>query len=346
MLKITYVSILLVFINVQLFSQDVILKYNNELISCKITQVDSIGIHYLTFKNQDTLDWSIPLASVRSYEWNDNVYNLSAARDSLTNESNENFLADSANAVSNEAGKVSPYKIEPYNFLYLMDDSVLKVHRLELNQPLMGPSYFMADGKKVDGRFVKFFQNDYGFYSNLMNVKGTYNPEFSLCEVHGKINLFSHVVYSMGTTYGLGSEYYDSGYSDGLYLNWSVTHYYYNKDFGDLKKVNYKNLKTDLADNPESMKYLTDYKRASDNAVLLAITGYTIMTLTTISLINKMNHDPNIYNTNDPNYVPPYMGPHTAGILGGLLLVWSKNIFIDHGSKPEALRKAIESYNN
>lgn len=152
------------------------------------------------------------------------------------------------------------------NFLYLYSDSVIYADRIRL-RPDFGNSFQLrADSRRVPVAQVKFFNNEDGFFANTRKVDFGGFTAFSERIIEGRINLFQRVSYD---TYLYDREY-NKGYrfrnrrDEGVDIRM-----YYNKGYEDLKKVNYHNLKMDMADNAQSMQMLEGYRKSTRNGTIL-----------------------------------------------------------------------------
>ncbi len=104
----------------------------------------------------------------------------------------------------------------------------------------------------------------------------------------------------------------------------------YNKGYSNLKNASYRNLVLDLADNPESIKHLNNYKKQTKRQTMFLVGGLAVGAGTIIALTNKGNKDSSI--------VPYLLGGATS--VGAIF--FSYKILIN---KPKHLEKAIKAYN-
>lgn len=208
---------------------------------------------------------------------------------------------------------------------------------VSFEKPYLGTRHIIADDNKYSLKEVSFYQNVTGLWANTKDVRLSITPEFTQCILRGKINLFE----TQKISYNSGL---NNGYSNpitGMYSH--PTHiqpmgnptktfrYYYNKGLGELKKANYKNLATDLADNPISMEHFTAYKAKNQAQIGLAIAGTVIAAGCLIGLANNGSH----IKSNTPPLV-------IGALVGGGAIIGSYFIYL---SKPKHLHKAIWEYN-
>lgn len=148
------------------------------------------------------------------------------------------------------------------NFIYLYSDSVIYARNITLRSDPFGSWQLRADSRRVPSSQVKFFSNRDGFFANTRKLTIAGVNEFSERIAEGKINLYQRTSYDP-LFYGHHHEY---GHSRQPDLDVRM---YYNKGFGDLKKVSYNNLKSDMVDHPQSMDLLKNYKKSRNTGKLL-----------------------------------------------------------------------------
>ena len=151
---------------------------------------------------------------------------------------------------------------ESKNFLYLYSDSVIHANTIKLRPDFAGYWQLRADSRRIPTEQVKFFNNDDGFFANTRRLKLGGETSFSERIVEGRINVFQEMTYDpflheRGPRYRHRREpVVDLGM-------------YYNKGFGDLKKMNYINLRKDMADHPESINLLNNYRKSMNTSKML-----------------------------------------------------------------------------
>lgn len=106
--------------------------------------------------------------------------------------------------------------------------------------------------------------------------------------------------------------------------SYSYTEEYFSKEGVHIQKANYRNLKLALADNPEAMKYLRDYRRLHYLEIILALTGFGIM-LRGGNLMNNREQG------------------GTITLVRGFMI--ANLAWIPHFMKENKKRKAIKTYN-
>ncbi|MBB2151353.1 hypothetical protein [Pedobacter gandavensis] len=160
---------------------------------------------------------------------------------------------------------------ENQNFLYLYSDSIVYAKKIQLRPDFAGYWQLRVDSRRVPVDQVKFFNNQDGFFANTRKFSLLGETAFSERIVAGKINLFQERSYD---PYAYHSGH---GYGENRYSRASLS-MYYNKGFGDLKKVKYKNLAEDMADHPESMKFLNAYKKSANlSKIMYTAAGASII---------------------------------------------------------------------
>lgn len=146
------------------------------------------------------------------------------------------------------------------NFLYLYSDSIIYAKKILLRPDFSGYWQLRVDSRRVPADQVKFFSNEDGFFANTRRLTFMRDTEFSERIIEGKINVYQERIYD--------PFFYERGYGYGNRYGYARTNVnlsmYYNKGFDDLKKVNYRNLKNDLADHPVSLGYLNSYRKKSN----------------------------------------------------------------------------------
>lgn len=215
---------------------------------------------------------------------------------------------------------------ENENFLYLYSDSIIYAKKIQLRPDFAGYWQLRVDSRRVPVDQVKFFNNQDGFFANTRKLSFIGGTEFSERIVEGKINLYQERPYDP-YAYHRGYGYAENRYSKA---NLSM---YYNKGFGDLKKVKYKNLKEDMADHPESMKFLDDYRKSSNlSKIMYTTAGASIIAGFATLLGGSMKSD------NFKNFAAPtiLMGVGFGFALGG---------FVVQVSGTRNIERAVDSYN-
>ena len=142
---------------------------------------------------------------------------------------------------------------ESKNFLYLYSDSVVYANRVTMRPDYGGFWQIRADSKRFPSTQVKFFSNENGFFANTRKTNFQGAATFSERVITGRINLFQQTVYNEG----IYSRRYSTIGQPPVDLKM-----YYNKGYGNLKKVSYRNLLDDMADRQESLELLGAYRKS------------------------------------------------------------------------------------
>lgn len=153
------------------------------------------------------------------------------------------------------------------NFVYSYEGKLYVCTKVEMVKKIFEPVQIIADGKKLDAAKIKFIRNNEGFFANVQMLSDSYEPEFYPCEKEGKINLFSKY-----TDYGA----FVNPTTGGIQLSGS-TKEYINKGFGNLQKLNYKNVARLTKDNPECVAYLKKVKLARKIRLGTALAGVVVI---------------------------------------------------------------------
>lgn len=225
------------------------------------------------------------------------------------------------------------------NFLYLYSDSIVYAQRIQLRPDYSGYWQLRADSRRVPVDQVKFLNNEEGFFANTRKLTFRGVSEFSERIIEGKINLYQERPYDPYAYDWHHRHSYNSPHPLSLSM-------YYNKGFGDLKKVRYKNLKEDMADHPESMEFLNTYrKNANLSKTLYVSAGVSAVASFTYFLIQG-NRELNSVgkggfgqsSIKSVNFAPAF-------ILLGLSAGFAVGGFVFQTSGPRNIERAIESYN-
>lgn len=228
------------------------------------------------------------------------------------------------------------------DFVYLYSDSVIYADQVRLRPDIMGGWQLKADSRTVPLRNVKFFNGRNGFFANTRKTNILSQNSFSERVLEGKMNLFEEVIYDEGI--------YNPRFGYSSRFNRPVNlRMYYNKGFSDLKKVNYKNLKIDMADNPVSLDFLTAYRRSLNVRNTLYVGAGASVVAGLVSFVISgtkggesseefFNRKPGSFNHKRPNFVPAFT---LLGIGAGL----SVGGFLVHRKASQHLENAVDVYN-
>ena len=157
------------------------------------------------------------------------------------------------------------------NFVYLFSDSLVYANKIRLHPGFNGEWQVRADSRRIPNDRIKFFNNDDGFFANTRRMNALRVSSFSERIIEGRINLYQQNDYEP-TAYGRWNRH-------GRTSNQVLDHrMFYNKGYGDLKKVAYENLYQDMSDDPESMGLLDGYRKSiSSRNILYAAAGASIV---------------------------------------------------------------------
>src|SRR5690606_38001739 len=148
---------------------------------------------------------------------------------------------------------------ESRNFVYLYSDSVIYAKNIRLRHNFFNSLQLRADSKPIPLQKIKFFNNDEGFFANSKGLDAFGKIRLSERIIAGKINLYQERPYSTFDSYRRREH------------NEVDVRMFYNKAYGNLKKVNYANLAVDMADNTESMDFLRSYRKNMNTSKALYI---------------------------------------------------------------------------
>ena len=178
------------------------------------------------------------------------------------------------------------------NFIYLFSDSLIYANSIKLRPDFANVLQLRVDSRRVPTAQVKFFNNEDGFFANTRKFNFFGANEFSERIITGRINFYRQFTYD---PYG-----YNRSYRFRNRQNESVdVRMFYNKGYGDLKKVNYANLKQDMADSAESMDLLEGYKKKLNTSRILYGTAGASILAGLISFVVNAKQNQNM---------PPFIG--------------------------------------
>lgn len=182
------------------------------------------------------------------------------------------------------------------------------------------------------------------FFANTRKQTLISNAEFAERIVEGKINLFQEVSYQPYLNdYNYRSRYRPQGTVD--------IRMYYNKGFEDLKKVSYQNLKTDMANNQESMYFLKNYRKSINTCTALYVrAGASIVASLITFLVTGRNGQKFTGSAGFPgqNFAPePFKSPNYTGsyVLMGLGTGLAIGGYVVNAAGSRHLENAVNAYN-
>ncbi|MFA4869010.1 MAG: hypothetical protein WC623_12465 [Pedobacter sp.] len=219
---------------------------------------------------------------------------------------------------------------ESRNFLYLYSDSVIYAKDIKLRPDFAGNMRIRVDSRSFPTAQVKFFSSKEGFFANTRKLGIMKYGDFSERIVEGRINVFqerklsySHFIYDANS-----NPHFIHNPEPSININM-----YYNKGYGDLKKLNYKNLKNDIADNPESIEMLYAYRKSMNTSNVL----YTAASISIIAgIISVISNGKNSYSKTN----------FTTGLsLAVVGLGFATGGYLNSVSAGRKLEDAIDIYN-
>lgn len=218
-------------------------------------------------------------------------------------------------------------------FVYLFTGEKINSDVVEFRDQFMGSGYFHVGNEQYSADLVKFYKDSKGFYANTKKLNMTGKSVFSKRIISGRVNLFEQEKMYTTPSYIDAAGTYNPGISSKTIKS------YYNKGFGDLKKATYKNLKVDLADSPESVGYLSKYRRYKNIQIVLSFVGGALVaTGITSYFIKTSDADRKAPNYKEPNTTPDML----IAVAGGGLIGCSYYLSFPKRNK---LKKAIDAYN-
>jgi hypothetical protein len=217
---------------------------------------------------------------------------------------------------------------ESENFLYLYSDSVIYARDIKLRPDFSGYLRLRADSKGIPMDRVKFFSNEDGFFANTRKLNLIGVSAFSERIMEGRINVFQERSYD---PISYSSYRYDRRGRNRIEPVIDVS-MYYNKGYDDLKKLNYRNLKNDMSDNPESMDMLRNYRRSMNTTNLLYVAaGASLLT----GFLTVATGGAGVSNSKFA----------LGGTLMGLGLGFATGGYLKYLSGNRKLENAVEAYN-
>lgn len=167
---------------------------------------------------------------------------------------------------------------ESKNFVYFNSDSVIYADRVRLRSDFFNSLKLNVDGNRIAFERVKFFQSDEGLFANTTRLTTLRTKGIAERIVRGKINLFQERDIE-------SFSHYRSHWHSPEKIS---TRMFYNKAYGNLKKVNYHNLKRDMADDPESIDLLEGYRKSTRTSnIMYATAGASLLAGLVAFLVNS-----------------------------------------------------------
>lgn len=175
---------------------------------------------------------------------------------------------------------------EPRNFLYLFSDSMVYARDIKLRPDFSGNLRVRADGKNVPIGQVKFLNSNDGFFANLRKMGMMRTSEFAERIIEGRINVFQESSTSYAPFYYGADHVHDTHFAPAATPSVNID-MYYNKGYADLKRLNYRNLIKDMADNSRSIDMLHAYRRSMNTTKILYIAGAASILAGGITFMNE-----------------------------------------------------------
>lgn len=175
---------------------------------------------------------------------------------------------------------------ESKNFLYLYSDSMVYARDIKFRPDFSGNIRLRVDSRSYPTAQVKFFNSKDGFFANTRKFGVLKRGEFSERIIDGRINVYQE------KTLSYAPFIYDANHNSNPHFINSPSpsvrvDMYYNKGYDDLKKLNYRNLKNDMADNPESMDMLHSYRKSMNTSNILYTAATASLAAGIISFVSN-----------------------------------------------------------
>lgn len=231
---------------------------------------------------------------------------------------------------------------ESKNFIYLYSDSITYARNIRLRPDFFNSLQLRVDSRRIPLEQVKFFNNEDGFFANTRKLNFAGATEFSERIVQGRINLFQQLSYDPSV--------YDRGYGYRKKRQSAVDiRMFYNKGFGDLKKVSYNNLKLDMADHPKSIDLLAGYKKSINTSKILYVAAGASVAAGLISFLaiagnQKLPHNDG-FNTPNSAFINKQANFTASFALLGLGLGFAIGGYSVGVSADRHLEDAVDAYN-
>lgn len=227
---------------------------------------------------------------------------------------------------------------ESRNFIQLYSDSVIHAQKVRLRPDFAGNWVVRADSRRVPMESIKFFNNEDGFFANTRQLSLFGVTSFAERIIDGRINLYQEVVYD---PVPFEMDYYR--FRDRRQQSVD-TRMFYNKGTSDLKKVNYYNLKADMADNQKSLDLLEGYRKSMRTGTVMYVAAGAAIVASVVTLVSGSGFRENGTTFgNMPNYkAKSYTGSFLLmGVGAGLGL----GGFLVQRSGARDIERAVDTYN-
>lgn len=230
---------------------------------------------------------------------------------------------------------------ESENFVYSYSDSVTYADYVRLRTDFLGYLQLRVDSRKVPLKQIKFFNTDEGFFANTDRLTKT-GKGIAERVIQGRINLFQERTYRTFLNDEPYTYYHESPATVDVRM-------FYNKGYEDLRKVNYNNLKIDMADDLESLDLLEGYRKSKRTSTTLYVAAGVSIAAAVVSFLVSGKESQNSIGSGGFGEKPD-MSINTGNIATSLALFGVGSGFAIGGYfvNQSGLRKlegAIDSYN-
>lgn len=184
---------------------------------------------------------------------------------------------------NNESLKTIESKVE--NLIYTYSGNIFTGKNFDVLHE-NGYAFIMIDSLKVELSHIKFIKYNNYFWANTNKLENKGKNYFALRTRTDSINLFTKIELQVNTNFS--NIYFSSNQMWGDYTKKieSNSLNYYNKGYGDLQSLKYKNLVISCSDNQESMALLNEANNCSDRSTIFYIAGATSIILGFMNAIN------------------------------------------------------------
>jgi hypothetical protein len=140
------------------------------------------------------------------------------------------------------------------NYIHLFSDSIIYGSHLSFESGFMVETHLNMDGQKYKLDDVKFYDDGFGLKGNVM--RATYGKSlFAHIILEGKINLYKTSQKTFHhQPYTVLSAFIDLNRKE-------LKKSYFNKGISELKKTTFKNLVSEIGDNPNCTNAIQKYQR-------------------------------------------------------------------------------------
>ena len=226
------------------------------------------------------------------------------------------------------------------NFVYLYSDSVIYARDVSFRPDFFDSWQVRAERRKIPTIQVKFVNNEDGFFANTRKLSFIGTTSFAERIIEGKINLYKEIISD--------PDRYDWRHRSDERIDPTVDiRNYYNKGLGDLKKVSYVNLATDMADDAQSMGLLKTYRKSITTRNMLYSAGAVSLVASLVALMTSSKSQMDAIGNSPMHGQTSYRRPNflPVAVLFGAGVGFGIGGFALHISSSRNLERAIETYN-